>query len=334
MISRISFISIFLFTKIIVQAQEWTLHFPLNVWTVDEQTKQLISETFSSEPGITWEVEGRAGSSGSEAYNLALSRRRAETVRDLLISKGCSTSQIQLNFVGERKASKKQEKAEDRVVILRKKIPAPETEAKKTIDTIRTTHIRVFDRVSRQPLEASVKMGDNSTAIFISKEGARITWKNRTLTISSPGYRDSTIQLNSEAEKHAVYLLPEDVDEIIVSELVYFYPNTPEIVPESFRTLDYIYKKLENKKESRIEVHGHVNWPDYNLSSAQKNAENQQLSEARAEAVQRELIKRGFPKENIHPKGYGHTRMLFPDAVSEGEQAQNRRVEILIMAPP
>lgn len=333
MFIRISFISLYILTTVTLQAQEWTLFFPLNGWKPEEQAGRLISEVFTPDDQISWEIEGRAGSSGTEAYNLDLSRRRAEAVRDILLSMGCSASQIHLSFVGESKASSARERVDDRVVILRKKIQPPETEERKQAESSGTIQIRVFDRISRQPLDASAKLVDFSAPLSIPQEGAVITWKNRTITISSPGYRDSTIQLDTEDKKLSVFLLPVEVDELIVSEHIYFYPNTSEIVPESFRTLDYIYKKLENKKTSRIAVHGHVNWPDYNLSSAQKNAENQQLSEARAETVKRELIKRGFPKENIHPKGYGHTRMLFPDAVSEGEQAQNRRVEILIMAP-
>lgn len=316
-----------------MQAQEWTLYFSLNQWTVDEQTGQLISEVCTSERGTTWEVEGRAGSSGSEAYNLDLSRRRSEAVRDLLISKGCTASQIYLTFIGESRAFPKREMAKDRAVILRKKNQLPVTEEKKKTAASHAIRIRVFDRISRQPLDAWAKMADSARAVSIPKEGYTFITINKTLRISSPGYRDSTIHLKTEEEVHSVFLLPQEVDELIVSERIYFFPNTAEIVPESFRTLDYIYKKLENKKSSQVEVHGHVNWPAYNLSTMQKDAENQQLSEARANAVKRELIRRGFPGENIYTKGYGNTRMLFPNAISEGEQAQNRRVEILIMAP-
>jgi outer membrane protein OmpA-like peptidoglycan-associated protein len=330
---RISCIPVFLITTITVQAQDLRLPFSLNSYSVDEHAWQLIAKNCACEPGTIWEIEGRAGSSGSESYNLDLSRRRAESVRDLLISKGCSSSQINLYFVGEKNAFPKQEKPEDRVVILRKKIQTPITELKSTAEANRPIHIRVFDRISRLPLKASAKMADFPTAVSISKEGTKIIPIMKTVLISSPGYRDSTIQLNKEEETYAVFLLPEEVDELIVSEHIYFFPNTPEIVPESFRTLDYIYKTLENKRTKRIEVHGHVNWPVYNMSTEQRDAENQQLSEARANAVKRELIRRGFPEENIQTKGYGNTRMLFPEAISEGEQAQNRRVEMLIMAP-
>lgn len=47
-------------------------------------------------------IEGHADERGTEAYNQELGQRRAEAVRDLLISKGVSASQIQTVSYGEK----------------------------------------------------------------------------------------------------------------------------------------------------------------------------------------------------------------------------------------
>ena len=47
-------------------------------------------------------IEGYADERGTEAYNKELGQRRAEAVRDLLISKGVSASQIETVSVGEK----------------------------------------------------------------------------------------------------------------------------------------------------------------------------------------------------------------------------------------
>ncbi len=50
-----------------------------------------------------YEITGYADSAGTEAYNLDLSRRRAEAVRDYHLSVGVPRDQIGLAFHGERR---------------------------------------------------------------------------------------------------------------------------------------------------------------------------------------------------------------------------------------
>ena len=75
-----------------------------------------------------------------------------------------------------------------------------------------------------------------------------------------------------------------------------------------------------------IEIEGHVNGP------RQKNSSDyQELSEERALAVKSYLIEKGIDTKRIKSKGYGNTKMLFPDPKSETEMTANRRVEIKIL---
>jgi len=47
-------------------------------------------------------VSGHADRLGSDAYNLTLSRRRADTVRDYLVSKGVDRAKIETLGMGEK----------------------------------------------------------------------------------------------------------------------------------------------------------------------------------------------------------------------------------------
>jgi outer membrane protein OmpA-like peptidoglycan-associated protein len=44
------------------------------------------------------------------------------------------------------------------------------------------------------------------------------------------------------------------------------------------------------------------------------------------------LINKGIKDKRMSTIGYGATRMLFPDAYTESEMAQNRRVEINVIS--
>lgn len=60
---------------------------------------------------------------------------------------------------------------------------------------------------------------------------------------------------------------------------------------------------------------------------------NQQLSTARAEAARDYLIEKGVPKDKITVNGMGETQPVGPNT-SDEDRARNRRVEVIIKAPP
>ena len=72
----------------------------------------------------------------------------------------------------------------------------------------------------------------------------------------------------------------------------------------------------------KVQLAGHTD----NIGKAE---DNQQLSEARAQAVRRQLIAYGCKAEQITARGYGDTRPVASNETEEG-RALNRRVEIQI----
>jgi OOP family OmpA-OmpF porin len=55
---------------------------------------------------------------------------------------------------------------------------------------------------------------------------------------------------------------------------------------------------------------------------------NQKLSERRAAAVVRYLVKAGIPEDRLVPRGYGKTDFVATNDTAEG-RAENRRVELV-----
>jgi outer membrane protein OmpA-like peptidoglycan-associated protein len=61
----------------------------------------LVAQSLNASPEVTFEIQGHASSDGSDAYNLALSERRAASVRAYLISKGVDAGRMTSKGYGE-----------------------------------------------------------------------------------------------------------------------------------------------------------------------------------------------------------------------------------------
>lgn len=74
------------------------VHFAFNRYDLDQQARQIIQENanwLKANPGVTVSVAGDADERGDITYNLALTQKRAEAVRDALVSDGVSADRIQ-----------------------------------------------------------------------------------------------------------------------------------------------------------------------------------------------------------------------------------------------
>ncbi|WP_157541728.1 OmpA family protein [Hymenobacter aerophilus] len=97
---------------------------------------------------------------------------------------------------------------------------------------------------------------------------------------------------------------------------VLFRLGTSRLLPEAFPALNQLATTLRTNPELRIEVAGHTD-------RIGEPGKNQQLSEQRAAAVQKYLIRAGVAAGRIRPIGYGDTRPLYP-----APDKRNRRVEV------
>jgi outer membrane protein OmpA-like peptidoglycan-associated protein len=73
-----------------------------------------VVQDLKDQPTLTVELIGHADAVGSDQYNLGLSRRRAEAVRNYLVSQGVPAANIKVDWKGEREPAVPNTTAENR----------------------------------------------------------------------------------------------------------------------------------------------------------------------------------------------------------------------------
>lgn len=103
-------------------------------------------------------------------------------------------------------------------------------------------------------------------------------------------------------------------------------PNSLELTEAAARAYRELVEQLEKHPEARLVVKGFV-------SAKTNSPENIKLSEERAMAVQRLLVKSGIDPARITVRGMGNQEPLASNDTSEG-RAKNRRVEVEVESGP
>ena len=112
--------------------------------------------------------------------------------------------------------------------------------------------------------------------------------------------------------------------EVLILEQVQFDTGKATIKKVSDALLDEVAGVLKEHAElTRLEVQGHT---DDRGSVALNNG----LSDARATAVMKALVKRGIDQSRLRSRGYGKDKPVAPNTTDEGRQ-KNRRVQFVIV---
>ncbi len=109
----------------------------------------------------------------------------------------------------------------------------------------------------------------------------------------------------------------------IVLKNVFFSTGSADLQPKSRTELLRLKDFLENHPDLSIQINGHTD----NIGTP---ADNQALSEARAEAVRNFLVASGIAADRLRFKGFGETRPLAGNDTEAG-RSQNRRTEFQII---
>ena len=110
---------------------------------------------------------------------------------------------------------------------------------------------------------------------------------------------------------------------VITLKNIFFDHDKADLLPRSYLELNKLLQLMRQNPALVIEIIGHtdsVGEFDYNLV----------LSQRRAKAVIDFLLENGIAFERVHYKGYGSSRPVASNDISEGRQL-NRRVEMLIV---
>ena len=118
-------------------------------------------------------------------------------------------------------------------------------------------------------------------------------------------------------------LVPIEKGQTIRLNSIFFDSGKSFLRRESSPELKRLIKFLKDNPSIEIEIAGHTD----NIGSGTKNTK---LSQARAQAVAKHLIRNGIVKKKILVKGYGESKSVADNDTEEGRQL-NRRVEFTIL---
>ncbi len=104
-----------------------------------------------------------------------------------------------------------------------------------------------------------------------------------------------------------------------------FSPGSAEIEPDALPTIDAIAELLRDCQTVEIEIGGHTD-------SQGRESMNQQLSQARADAVLNAIMARRVLTSNLSAKGYGESQPIADNGTEDGREA-NRRIEFKLLVP-
>lgn len=133
-----------------------------------------------------------------------------------------------------------------------------------------------------------------------------------------------------------------------ILENLNFLGDTSQLIAASLPSLQALHKLMKKNKTLVIRIEGHVNYPN-SRPNAKKRGDilstrywppefktryevNQWLSDERAKMVMNYLIEKGIDAKRVSSIGFSNSQMLFPNATTESEEAQNRRVEINVIS--
>ncbi len=277
-------------------------------------------------------ITAHTDSIGSIENNLALSKRRAEMVKEALSNKGIPPYSIAVRYWGEKN-------------------PAASNNSDTGRQLNRRTTIELYFTLKLVPVEGSIK--DVDTGRGIESEVIVHTKYTRDSTRSdSSGYFRATAP---EGEVAAVdvlakgYFLKTTMLRVLPGKMsplqikmspalpgskadienLYFVGNQAVLLGKSEPTLPRLLRFMQINWHLKIEIAGHINHPSE--PPVTKNTWNYQLSVSRAKMVFDYLLENGISKDRIRYVGYGNWQMRYPKARSAEEQEANRRVEIRVL---
>ena len=198
---------------------------------------------------------------------------------------------------------------------------------------------RVFDAVTKQPLNAMVQLFDLGTnaltqQVYSDAENGQYTavlneGRAYAMYATAPGYLLKSLNFDYSSQQKFdpltldIYLDPAKSGRSAVLNNLFFDSNQAALKPRSRTELDRLVEFLRQNPTLRVEVAGHtdnVGTPAANLS----------LSQRRAQAVLGYLSAHGVPAARLRAHGYGETKPVAAND-SEGHRAQNRRIELRIL---
>ncbi|MGR3514822.1 MAG: OmpA family protein [Paracoccaceae bacterium] len=116
------------------------------------------------------------------------------------------------------------------------------------------------------------------------------------------------------------------LNEAVTTKKITFAPSSSDIDDDAQDTIDKLAEILRQCQSIEIEIGGHTD-------SQGREIMNEQLSQARADAVLNAIMARRILVSNLSAKGYGESQPIADNDTEEGREA-NRRIEFRLFTEP
>ncbi len=144
-------------------------------------------------------------------------------------------------------------------------------------------------------------------------------------TVGKSADRDTLKQLVTEVKFDTIMVLERLIkDKIFVMENIYYDLDKFDIRDDAALELDKLVTLLKDNPEIKIELSSHTD-------DRQTEQYNLKLSERRAQAAVDYIASQGVEKSRLVARGYGESKLLIPNAVTEEQHQVNRRTEFKIL---
>lgn len=276
-------------------------------------------------------ITAHTDSVGTLENNLALSEQRANAIKKFFVKQGIPGDNLTLAFFGETRPASENATGEGRQLNRRASVELI------AIPVMLTVEGTVTDARTNKPLVAEVVFHTKESRDSVTTDStgyfkksfppgtvvgidafARCYFMKSEMVKAEPGLRPLTLPLKPA-------LAGEKAD----IENLYFVGGLAVLLEKSKPELPKIFRFMQANPEMKIEIAGHINFP--NRPAVVKESAEYKLSVARAKLVYDYLISKGISADRLSFNGYGNWEMRFPKAISEQQQAMNRRVEIRVI---
>jgi outer membrane protein OmpA-like peptidoglycan-associated protein len=112
---------------------------------------------------------------------------------------------------------------------------------------------------------------------------------------------------------------------------VYFPADRHIIKPESYKTLEKLYEVLRDNPKLKISIEGHVCCIRDVADALDVDTYEPYLSVNRAKEIYKYLVSKGIESARLNYSGYGKSRPVVANEMSEEDAEKNRRVEVRII---
>jgi outer membrane protein OmpA-like peptidoglycan-associated protein len=300
-----------------------------------EKVLDEVVKIIKKKPGILFEVSGHTDTLGSDAFNADLSLKRAKVVKDYLVSKGVSEKNLYLVGMGDSKpfkqngrySTKFSRRVEFRQIL---RVSGRLTDAASG----RSIKGKVLLNVPNKPMKnQEFETGNDGKFEFITSyrtkyyffgfaDGYLSAIDSIMATMQEPG--SSNVEINVRMTKATITERKNYGD-------IHFFEGTFKIMPKSESPIQEIVDLMTENPTIYIEIRGHVDQPDRATLPKEQIEAGEQLSFARAQAINNALVKKGVSPARIKYRGMGSQEMLYPSPQTAEEREANRRVEIVIL---